>query len=151
MIRQLRHLVLVVAIPAVVIGVVLVFVRPLVPSRDYEVSATQDGVPIRAELLHPLLNPATHYIHLPDEQTRLQPGAPPRIYEWFGVELSRKSVFSPISIYHGVHGLYYIHSDQVGGIGLTDPKSEDHWQVTFTENGAQFANGRLAVTFAKAP
>lgn len=123
---------------AVVLILGLLFARPLLPSSAYTVIATLDGHPIKAELFHPPFIPGLYYVHLPEAQ--------PNRYRWFGVALSRNSVFSS-GPYSGWWGIRYIHTDQAhGGVNLTSGKIEDFWKVSFLSGGVQFSNASLTVT-----
>jgi hypothetical protein len=139
--RIAKRLILLVVLIALIAVACLFLAQPLLPSRAYIVTATLDGKPIPAELLRPPAIPGTFYIRLPEAQ--------PKQYNWFGVAFSRESVFSPIALYTGWHGLPYIHTDQAKGVRLTDGKMEDDWDVSFTASGVRFSNGSLDVSLVR--
>ena len=116
---------------------------PLLPSDDYIVTATLEGNPIKAELLHPPFMRGLYYVHVPEAQ--------PQFYRWFGIAFSRQSVFVPVSLYSGWRDVHYIHTDQAFGVRLTDGKIEDHWSVEFIPNGVQFSNASLAISLRHSP
>ena len=121
------------------IAVPLLFLQPLLPSQDYTATATLDGAPIPVEVLKPICIPGRYYLHLPKSGSWR--------YHWFGLSFSAKSVVSPF-IYIGWRGIPYIHNDQ-WGIGLTNAKIEDHWEVNFTPDGVQFSNASLSITLKR--
>jgi hypothetical protein len=129
------------ALIALLCAACLFYAQPLLASRAYVVSASQDGKPIQADLLCPPAIPGTFYIKLSD--------AKPSRYNWFGVAFPRRSVFSPIAPYTGLGGWPYIHTDQAKGVRLTDGKMEDNWDVSFTEDGVHFSNGSLDVSLTR--
>ena len=139
--RNLKRVLWIVALFALLSGACLFFAQPLLSSRAYVVTATLDGKPIQAELLRPPAIPGTFYVHLPDAQ--------PQRYRWFGIAFPRESVFSPIALYAGWRDLPYIHTDQAKGVRLTDGKIEDQWDVTFTRGSVRFSNGSLAVSLTR--
>jgi hypothetical protein len=139
--RNLKRVLWIVALFALLSGACLFFAQPLLSSRAYVVTATLDGKPIQAELLRPPAIPGTFYVRLPDAQ--------PQRYRWFGIAFPRESVFSPIALYTGWRDLPYIHTDQAKGIRLTDGKIEDQWDVAFTGGGVRFSNGSLAVSLTR--
>jgi hypothetical protein len=123
--------------------VVFSLVRPLLPSRDYTVTATLDGHPIQTELLHPPLISGRYYMRILDDQARR--------HDSFGIAFSRQSVCWPGTHYTGWFGLRYIHTDQAMGVRLTDPKMEEHWSVAFTSDGVQFSNSSLSIVLKRNP
>ncbi len=125
-----------------VFAFVLLFAQPLLPSAAYVTTATLDGAPIRAELLSPPTMSGLYYVHLPEAQ--------PLRYRWLGVAFSRHVVFSG-PIYFGWGGLPFIHTDQAGGVRLTDGKIEDHWSVAFTADGVQLSNSSLSISLHRPP
>jgi len=139
--RNLKRVLWIVALFALLSGACLFFAQPLLSSRAYVVTATLDGKPIQAELLRPPAIPGTFYVRLPDAQ--------PQRYRWFGIAFPRESVFSPIALYTGWRDLPYIHTDQAKGVRLTDGKIEDQWDVAFTGGGVRFSNGSLAVSLTR--
>ena len=139
--RNLKRVILLVALIAIIAAACLFFAQPLLSSRAYIVTATLDGKPIQAELLRPPAIPGTFYVRLPDAQ--------PQRYRWFGIAFQRGSVFSPIALYTGWCDLPYIHTDQAKGIRLTDGKIDDQWDVSFTAGGVEFSNGSLAVSLTR--
>jgi hypothetical protein len=119
----------------------LVFLaRPLLPSNDYDVSATVDGTTVDAKLLKPFPF-GSYYIHIDTKS--------PRQLNWFGVAFGRKSVFSPVGIYTSRLGFNYMHADQDKGGTLTSGKMEDNWTVDFTAGGTTFQNSSTAVRLTK--
>ena len=139
--RNLKRVILLVAVIALIAAACLFFAQPLLSSRAYVVTATLDGKPIQAELLRPPAIPGTFYVRLPDAQ--------PQRYRWFGIAFPCGSVFSPTALYTGWRDLPYIHTDQAKGVRLTDGKIEDHWDVSFTVGGVEFSNGSLAVSLTR--
>ncbi len=119
---------------------VLSLVQPLLPSRSYLVTATNNGAPLNAELLQPLGSPGLYYLHLPDA---------PYTYQWLAVAFHRQSAFIPTGLYDGWFGSRYIHTDQRRGVRLNDGKVDDHWTVAFDSTGVQCTNPRLSITLRK--
>lgn len=132
-----RFALMVTSLGAVALILGLFFAQPLLPSGGYEVAATLEGRPIKAELLRPVIIPGLYFVHLPEAQ--------PHRYHWFGVDFTRKSVFNS-GPYTGWWGIRYIHTDQAKGLNLTSGKIEDSWKVSFPSNGVQFSNASLIVT-----
>lgn len=137
--RTFKRIALMVTLLGVVALILsLFFIRPLLPSSAYTVTAVLDGHPIKAELFHFPFKSGLYYVYLPEAQ--------PNRYRWFGVAFSRKSVFSS-GPYSGWWGIRYMHTDQAnGGVNLTNSKIEDHWKVSFPSAGVQFSNASLTVT-----
>lgn len=141
--RTIMRIALVAALLGLAVFIFTSFAQPLLSSRAYTVSATLNGAPIRAELLHPPFIPGTYYLYLPE--------ARPQLYHWFGVSFSRQSVFSPVALYTGWRGLPYIHTDQAHGVDLNDGKIGDEWTVAFTAVGVEFSNASLSIALTKSP
>jgi len=139
--RTLKWIALIAAPILVVAFVVFSLVQPLLRSRAYALTATLDGRPIQAELRHPPFMPGLYYVLLPEAQLRR--------YSSFGIAFARQSVFWPGGHYTGWYGIRYIHTDQAGGIRLTDSKIEDHWNVIFKPDGVQFSNAALSITLER--
>ena len=118
-------------------------VQLLVPSTDYTVAATLEGGPLEAELKQPKKLPGIYYVHL---------GLPSlHRYEWLGFNFHEKTVFVPLSIERTPHGELYIRPEMAHGARLTGSKIQDHWRVTFADDGAQCANDNLTVTLRTPP
>ncbi|WP_411825494.1 hypothetical protein [Luteolibacter sp. AS25] len=119
---------------------IIFLARPLLPSDDYDVTATIDGSTVEAKLLKAFPF-GSYYIHIDTKS--------PGQLNWFGVAFGRKSVFSPVGIYTSKLGFIYMHADQDKGVVLTDGKIEDNWTVDFTATGTTFQNSSTAVTLKK--
>ncbi|MEO6053149.1 MAG: hypothetical protein ABIP97_03980 [Chthoniobacterales bacterium] len=135
--RGVKYFILGAVLLSIAGGFLFLFERPLLPSKAYTITASLNGVPIHAELLHPSFASEVYYVRLPD--------ARPGLYQWFGIAFRRLSVFIPAAVYTGWYDIPYVHSDQLHGVNITDGKIEDHWSVKFSPAGVQFSNGSFSI------
>jgi len=121
-------------------GLLFYLVRPLLPSSDYAVTAVFQGRPIQAKLLKPLCISGLYYVHLTDDET-LRSG-----YRLIGFDPNKKLFFSP-NQYVGPLGIFYVHTDQLGGMDVTDLKKQSAQMATeFSSTGARCFNDTLSVS-----
>ena len=130
----------------------LLYVRPLLPSGDYAVTATFKGQPIQVQLLKPLFMSDLYYIHLPDVVSLLEiPKEKPQYhpYEWIGFMPTRELLFTRNGRQTGPFGPSYLNPRMAIGIDLTFAKIEDDWEVKFSSTNVWCSNGILEISFTR--
>ena len=137
-----RILIIVTCLVALVGILYLSFRQPLIPAKTLQTKCIVGDKPIDGiDCFKPLLVSNVHYIHLP---SRVKP-----IYQWFLIRWSTKSVSVPVAPPKGDSRFRHVHSDQIKGINLLNPKIEDSWRVVFDKNTVRFTNGNIDITVEK--
>jgi hypothetical protein len=120
------------------------YAPPLRGSSDYTVRYAVDGVAHKdAQLFRPLGISSRYYLFIPSPST-------PQ-YQWIVVDFDRRVAAVPLFGVTCPCGSPCVHRGQALGVLLTDPKTEDHWDVGFSKTSVHLSNRAISITLTRAP
>ncbi|MDB6074492.1 MAG: hypothetical protein JWO89_2132 [Verrucomicrobiaceae bacterium] len=143
--RLLKLLIALLFILLLGLGVHVIFRgMPVLPSSSYKLTATRDGRPITARLLHTPGATGQYYIALGSPSDPM-----PVLYRWFHVDfLKRRVSIADVPTEPKTGPAYVITNTR--GLGLPSPKIEDYWTVDFMSlpGGVRFSGASLSITLS---